>query len=109
MSSSIIHQATSETHWRILCLLRLGERRILFLKKALEISESAFSHSLAKLEELNLVETKKIGREKVSQLSQTGRILFSSLQALCFMLGGSDGTDVDDDSALVRCLREDAG
>lgn len=106
MSSSIIHQATSETHWRILCLLRLGSRRIHFLKQALQMSESAFSHSLAKLEELNLVETQKNGREKISQLSQTGRILFSSLQALCFMLGSSDGTSVEDDSALVRSLRE---
>lgn len=107
MASSIIHQATSETHWRILCLLRLGERRVLYLKKALEMSESAFSHSLSKLEELNLVETRKVGREKISQLSQLGRIMFSSLQALCFMLESTDGTSVEDDSALVRYLRED--
>ena len=108
MSSSIIHQATSDTHWRILCLLRLGNRRIHYLKKALQMSESAFSHSLAKLEELNLVETRKHGREKISQLSQTGRILFSSLQALCFMLNRSDGTSVEDDSALVSSLRDKA-
>jgi predicted transcriptional regulator len=106
MPYSIIHQATSETLWRILSLLRLGERRISLLKRTLEMSESAFSHALAKLEELDLVETRKTGREKISRLTQHGRILFSSLQALCFMLGGTDGTSVEDDSALVRWVKD---
>jgi predicted transcriptional regulator len=109
MPSSIIHQATSETSWRILCLLRLGDRRIRAIKQALGMTESAFSHALSKLEHLGLVNTRKIGREKVSGLTPRGRIVFSSLQAICFTLGGSDGTLVEDDSALVGFLREVAG
>jgi DNA-binding transcriptional ArsR family regulator len=98
---------TSPTAWRILGLLRLGDRPIRFIKRALRMTESAFSHSLRKLEKGGLVETRKQGREKVSRLSQRGRIVFSSLQALCFTLSGSDGTLVEDDTALLRVLRED--
>lgn len=76
------------------------------LKRALNMSESAFSHAISKLESAGLVKIAKIGREKISELSTQGRIVFSSLQALCFTLGGTDGTNVEDDSALLRCLRE---
>ena len=106
MPSSIIHQATSETSWRILCLLRLGDRRIRAIKQALSMTESAFSHALSKLEGLELVYTRKVGREKVSGLTSRGRIVFASLQAICYTLVGSDGTLVEDDSALVGYLRE---
>jgi predicted transcriptional regulator len=109
MSSSIIHQATAETSWRILCLLRLGDRRIRAIKQALGMTESAFSHALSKLEGLGLVATRKIGREKVSGLTPRGRIVFASLQALCYTLSGTDGTVVEDDSALVTCLRSSTG
>jgi predicted transcriptional regulator len=105
MPYSIIHQATSDTSWRILSLLRLGDRRIYVVKRALAMSESAFSHALSKLVNLKLVTVRPIGREKVAGLTPHGRILFSSVQALCFMLGSADGTSVEDDSALVRFLR----
>jgi DNA-binding transcriptional ArsR family regulator len=108
MPHSIIHQATSETSWRILSLLRLGPRRIYMLKRALEMSESAFSHAISKLEVAGLVNIRRAGREKISELSAQGRIVFASLQALCFTLGGTDGTSVEDDSALLRCLRENS-
>jgi DNA-binding transcriptional ArsR family regulator len=106
MAHSIIHQATSVTSWRILSLLRLGQRRIYMLKRALGMSESAFSHAISKLETAGLVTIRRMGREKIAILSAQGRIVFASLQALCFTLGGTDGTDVEDDSALLRCLRE---
>ena len=106
MSSSIIHQATAETSWRIMCLLRLGDRRIRAIKQALGMTESAFSHALSKLEGLGLVVTRKLGREKVSGLTPRGRIVFASLQALCYTLSGTDGTLVEDDSSLVGYLRE---
>lgn len=105
MPSSIIHQATAATSWRILSLLRLGERRIYVIKRAIDMTESAFSHALHKLEEAGLVTVRREGREKQAALSQQGRIVFSNIQALCFMLGGTDGTSVEDDSALVRQLR----
>jgi DNA-binding transcriptional ArsR family regulator len=110
MPYSTIHQATARPYWRILSLLRLGERRICVVKRALGMSDSAFSHGLAKLEALELVSVRRAGREKHAALSAKGRILFSSLQALCFMLKGTDGTSVEDDSALVQHLRvrEDA-
>jgi len=108
MANRIIHQMTSPTAWRILALLRLGERPIRFIKQALEMTESAFSHALRKLEKEGLVETQKQGREKVSRLTQRGHIVFSSLQALCFTLGGSDGTLVEDDTALGAVLRDGA-
>ena len=107
MSYSTIHLATSSTSWRVLSLLRLGERRIYALKRALGMTESAFSHALRKLEELSLVETQREGREKITKLTQRGRIVFSSLQALCIMLSGADGTSVEDDSALVSALRDE--
>ena len=100
---------TSETSWRILSLLRLGERRLHVLKRALGMTESAFSHALRKLEEQGLVETRRDGREKLSRLSQRGRISYSSLQALCYALRGTDGTLVEDDTALVAELRRHAG
>jgi DNA-binding transcriptional ArsR family regulator len=103
---SFIHQATATTSWRILSLLRLGDRRIRFVKQALQMTESAFSHALRKLEESGMVETRKVGREKVSRLTHKGRIVFSSLQALCFTMGSNDGTVVEDDTALLRVLRE---
>lgn len=105
MPFSIIHQATSDTSWRILSLLRLGDRRIYVVKRALGMSESAFSHALTKLANLGLVFVRPLGREKLAGLTPQGRILFSSVQALCFMLGSADGTNVEDDSALVRHLR----
>ena len=71
------------------------------------MSESAFSHALRRLEEKGLVEAKQFGREKQARLTSSGRIVFSSLQALCFTLGGTDGTSVEDDSSLVRCIREE--
>ena len=107
MPSSIIHQATAKTSWRILSLLRLGDRRIQVIKRALRMSESAFSHALRRLEEKGLVEALQYGREKEARLTSTGRIVYSSLQALCYTLGGNDGTNVEDDTSLVRCLRED--
>jgi len=107
MPSSIIHQATAKTSWRILSLLRLGDRRIQVIKRALDMSESAFSHALRRLEEKGLVEARQYGREKQARLTSAGRIVFSSLQALCFTLGGNDGTSVEDDTSLVKCLRED--
>jgi predicted transcriptional regulator len=106
MPHSIIHQATSDTSWRILSLLRLGPRRIYMLKRALEMSESAFSHAISKLETSGMVTNRRVGREKISELSAQGRIVFASLQALCFTVGSTDGTSVEDDSALLRCLRE---
>jgi predicted transcriptional regulator len=106
MPSSIIHQATAKTSWRVLCLLRLGERKISLLKCALDMTESAFSHALKRLENKGLVTTVKVGREKYAKLSHTGRIVFSSLQALCYTLGQTDGTSVEDDSALVTCIRQ---
>jgi DNA-binding transcriptional ArsR family regulator len=105
MPSAIIHQATAATSWRILSLLRLGERRIYIIKRTMDMTESAFSHALRKLEEAGLVTVRKVGREKQATLSEQGRIVFSNIQALCFMLGGTDGTSVEDDSALVRQLR----
>jgi len=70
------------------------------------MSESAFSHALRKLESKSLVKTTREGREKTTQLTQEGRIVFSSLQALCFTLASTDGTSVEDDSALVRELKQ---
>ncbi|MBN2082041.1 helix-turn-helix transcriptional regulator [bacterium] len=106
MPYSIIHQATAQTSWRILSLLRLGERPILVLKRVLGMTESAFSHALRRLEQKKLVATRKVGREKIAWLTNTGRIVFSSLQALCYTLESSDGTSVEDDSAMVAFLRE---
>ena len=105
MQFTIIHQATSTTSWRILSLLRFGEQRIHHIKRALDMTESAFSHALRKLEEKGLVETRKVGREKIARLSKRGRITFSSLQALCYTLGGTDGTLDDDDDALERAMK----
>jgi DNA-binding transcriptional ArsR family regulator len=107
VSNLIIHQMTSPTAWRILSLLRLGERPIRHIKQALGMTESAFSHALRKLESEGLVETRRDGREKISRLTQRGRISFSSLQALCYALEGTDGTLVEDDTALVAVLRND--
>ena len=73
------------------------------------MTESAFSHALRKLENDGLVETRRQGREKASRFSQRGSIVFSSLQALCFTLGGTDGTIVEDDTALVMVLRRQPG
>ena len=105
MPNKIIHQATAETSWRILSLLRLGERRIYFVKRALNKTESAFSHALRRLEAQDLVVTRKVGREKLARLTTNGRILFSSLQALCFALSNTDGTSPEDDTALVTLMR----
>ena len=107
MSNSIIHQATSNTSWRILCLLRLGERRIAVLKRVLGMTESAFSHALSRLKSKGLVETRKNGREKLARLSPEGSIVFASLQALCYTLSSTNGTNVEDDSTLVAQLRDE--
>ena len=88
-------------------MLRLGDRRIYHLKPALGMTESAFSHALRKLEEAALVDTQKVGREKIARLSAKGRIVYSSLQALCYALDGTDGTSVEDDSALVSQIRRE--
>jgi len=104
MSYSIIHQATATTSWRILSLLRLGEQPIMLLKRVLDMTESAFSHALRRLEEKQLVATRKSGREKTAWLTNRGRILFSSLQALCFTLGGTDGSSLKDDTALLALV-----
>lgn len=106
MPNSIIHQATSETSWRILSLLRQGERRIHLLKVALDLNESTFSHALQRLESRGLVDTTQHGREKSARLSGRGRIVFSGLQALCCTLGGSDGSIKADDDAMARLLEE---
>jgi predicted transcriptional regulator len=82
-------------------LLRLGERRIAVLKRALGMSESAFSHALNRLQSKGLVEAQKNGREKLARLSSGGRIVFASLQALCYTLSGNDGTSAVDDHALA--------
>lgn len=105
MLSTVIHQATAHTSWRILSLLRLGQRRICVIKRAMEMTESAFSHALRKLERAGLVTVCKTGREKQAALSHQGRIVFSNIQALCFMLHGTDGTSVEDDTALIKQLR----
>ncbi len=104
MPNSIIHQATSETSWRILSLLRHGERRIHLLKVALELNESTFSHALQRLEVRGLVETQQHGREKSARLSGKGRIVFAGLQALCCTLAGQDGSLEADDQAMNRLL-----
>ena len=109
MSSTVIHQLSSPTSWRILSLLRLGERRIQALKRALRMTESAFSHAASKLEDLGLVGIRKAGRDKYARLSEKGRIVFSSLQAVCYTVSGNDGTSVEDDSALVSVLRDTGG
>ena len=106
MPYSIIHQATAKTSWRILSLLRLGERPILVLKRVLGMTESAFSHALRRLERKGLVATRKVGREKFAWQTSTGRIVFSTLQALCFTLEGNDGTRAKDDNAMKSFLRD---
>jgi len=108
MPYSIIHQATAKTSWRILSLLRLGEQPIMLLKRVLNMTESAFSHALRRLEEKELVATRKSGREKTVWLTNHGRIVFSSLQALCFTLAGKDGSGLEDDTALFELLRDSA-
>ena len=108
MPNSIIHQATSETSWRILSLLRNGERRIHLLKVALDLNESTFSHALQRLESRGLVETEQHGREKSARLSVQGRIVFSGLQALCYTLAGHDGSVKTDDDAVAPLLDEPA-
>lgn len=106
MPFSTVHQATAETSWRVLSLLRFGALRIYIVKRVLGMSESAFSHALRKLVDLQLVAEMQIGREKVAEMTPQGRILYSSVQALCFMLDGTDGTNSDDDSALARLNRQ---
>ncbi|MCC7476865.1 helix-turn-helix transcriptional regulator [bacterium] len=106
MPNSIIHQATSETSWRILSLLRHGETRIHLLKVALELNESTFSHALQRLEVRGLVDTQQHGREKSARLSDKGRIVFSGLQALCFTLTGKDGSLTADDAAMNKLTNE---
>ena len=107
MPNSIIHQVTSPTSWRILCLLRLGERKIGYLKPALEMSESAFSHAFKRLRTAGVATYRTTGREKIAKLTKKGQIVFSSLQALCYALNGTDGTSVEDDSAMVAQIRKD--
>ena len=76
------------------------------IKRTIDMTESAFSHALKTLVEKGLVEARKVGREKIARLSKKGQIVFASLQALCFTLGNSDGTSVEDDSAMVAILKE---
>lgn len=100
MPNATIHQATTETSWRILCLLRFGEVRIHLLKLALDFNESTFSHALSRLESRGLVATRQSGREKLAHLSDTGRIALGSLQALCCALYGHDGSRPAEDERL---------
>lgn len=88
-------------------MLRLGERKIVYLKSALEMSESAFSHAFKRLEDAGVAVYRKVGREKYARLSDKGMIIFPSLQALCFALDGTDGTRVEDDSAMVAQIKDD--
>ena len=107
MVNSIIHQVTSNTSWRILCLLRLGERKIVYLRTALGMSESAFSHAFKRLEDGGVAVYRKVGREKYARPSKKGQIVFSSLQALCYAINGTDGTSVEDDSSMVVQIKKD--
>lgn len=79
----------------------------MYLKPALQMSESAFSHAFKRLEDGGVAEYRKVGREKYARLSKKGQIVFSSLQALCYALAGTDGTSVEDDSSLVAQIREE--
>lgn len=106
MPNATLHQATSETSWRILSLLRQGEQRIHLLKVALDLNESTFSHALQRLESRGLVETRQHGREKSARLSERGRIIFSTLQALCYTLYGNSGVDERDEQAMLQHAAE---